>query len=54
MTGGGFGGSVIALLDADRVGPCMQAVRTTFADRGFAEPDGFLAQAMAGTHQVVS
>jgi galactokinase len=52
MTGGGFGGSVIALLDRDRVDACVQAVRTTFADRGFAEPSTFHAQAMPGTHRV--
>jgi galactokinase len=48
MTGGGFGGSVIALLDMDRVASCEQAVRTAFASRGFAEPSAFTARAVSG------
>lgn len=50
MTGGGFGGSAIALVERDRVAAAMDAVATAFADRGF-EPPGFLvavASAPAG------
>ena len=52
MTGGGFGGSVIALLDRDRVDACVQDVRTAFADRGFTAPGTFLARAMPGAHRL--
>ena len=52
MTGGGFGGSVIALLDQDLVDACVQDVRTTFAARGFTAPGTFLARAMPGTHRL--
>jgi galactokinase len=38
MTGGGFGGSVIALLPASSVDAAAQAVRDDFAARGFAAP----------------
>ncbi|RHA41029.1 galactokinase [Cellulomonas rhizosphaerae] len=42
MTGGGFGGSAIALVEADQVASVSEAVRTAFAERGWTEP-GFLA-----------
>ncbi len=38
MTGGGFGGSAIALVPSDRVDAVTAAVTTAFADRGFAAP----------------
>ncbi|MBS1674018.1 MAG: galactokinase [Actinobacteria bacterium] len=41
MTGGGFGGAAIALVDHALVGPVSDAVRTAFADRGFADPHLF-------------
>ncbi|GAA0817114.1 galactokinase [Spirilliplanes yamanashiensis] len=43
MTGGGFGGCVIALVDADAAETVADAVRRAFADRGFAAPDHFVA-----------
>jgi galactokinase len=52
MTGGGFGGSVIALIDKDRAAGCEDAVRAAFARRGFAEPGALLAQPVAGAHRV--
>lgn len=42
MTGGGFGGSAIALVDSDQVATVSEAVRAAFAARGWTEP-GFLA-----------
>ena len=39
MTGGGFGGSVIALAPADRAGPAGAAVTAEFARRGWAAPE---------------
>lgn len=38
MTGGGFGGSAIALVDAERVGDVAQAVVAAYADAGFGAP----------------
>ena len=42
MTGGGFGGSAIALVEVDQVASVSEAVRAAFAERGWTEP-GFLA-----------
>jgi galactokinase len=53
MTGGGFGGCVIALLAPDLVERAAAAVRSAFADRGFGEPAAFLASPSAGAHRVV-
>jgi galactokinase len=52
MTGGGFGGSVIALLDHERVEGCATAIAQTFAARGFTAPGTFLARASAGAHRI--
>jgi galactokinase len=38
MTGGGFGGSAIALIPSDQVGPTVRTVLSSFEQRGFAEP----------------
>ncbi|GLY14526.1 galactokinase [Kineosporia rhizophila] len=38
MTGGGFGGSSIALVSQDKVAVLSEAVLATFAERGFKEP----------------
>ena len=38
MTGGGFGGSVIALVPADRVDAVSAAVTAAFADHGYTTP----------------
>ncbi|MGK5675885.1 galactokinase [Micromonospora sp. URMC 106] len=38
MTGGGFGGCVLALVDADRAGAVADAVTAAYAERGFAAP----------------
>jgi galactokinase len=52
MTGGGFGGSVIALVAGEEVTGCADAVTAAFAARGFAAPATFLARAMPGVHPV--
>lgn len=52
MTGGGFGGSAIALVRADRAGALASAVRAAFADRGFGAPDAFVVTASAGAHRI--
>ena len=45
MTGGGFGGSAIALVADDAVGPTTRAVEQAFRDHGFAAPDCFAVTA---------
>ncbi len=41
MTGGGFGGAAIALVDRDRVAAVSDAVRRAFADAGYGAPHLF-------------
>jgi galactokinase len=48
MTGGGFGGCAIALVDADRVDTVADAVAKAFAEHGFTEPASFKAVPSAG------
>ena len=48
MTGGGFGGSAIALVPAPRVNEVMAAVSQAFGRRGFGAPDLFCATAGDG------
>jgi len=43
MTGGGFGGCVLALIDAPAADRVSGAVAKAFADRGFAPPAAFTA-----------
>ena len=45
MTGGGFGGSAIALVPAERTAGVTLAVIQAFADRGFGTPDCFTVTA---------
>jgi galactokinase len=45
MTGGGFGGSAIALVDADRSVQVQAAVESEFAARGFRAPQSFVVTA---------
>ena len=45
MTGGGFGGSAIALVPAERTLEVAAAVVQAFADKGFGVPDGFAVAA---------
>jgi galactokinase len=48
MTGGGFGGCVIALIDADSSGAVADRVAKSFADHGFAAPATFRATPSGG------
>ncbi|TQS40200.1 galactokinase [Cryptosporangium phraense] len=50
MTGGGFGGCVIALLDADAVDAASRAVAEAAGARGFAAPHAFVTSPAAGAH----
>ncbi|WP_300401596.1 galactokinase [Nocardioides sp.] len=52
MTGGGFGGSAIALLPADRVDAVRRAVDTAYADAGFRAPRHLDAPASAAARVV--
>ncbi|MCC8250131.1 galactokinase [Saccharothrix luteola] len=51
MTGGGFGGCVIALVEEMAVQECTTAVLEAFAGRGFARPDCWTAVAAAGARR---
>lgn len=53
MTGGGFGGCVLALVRADRVDDVAAAVRAAFASAGLGEPATFLARPSAGARRLV-
>ncbi|HET8560211.1 MAG TPA: galactokinase [Marmoricola sp.] len=48
MTGGGFGGSAIALVPDDRLGAVAGAVSTAFGDHGWRAPAYLLAEAGPG------
>jgi galactokinase len=48
MTGGGFGGAAIALVDRDLVSSVASAVERAFADAGFAAPHIFTVQPSRG------
>ena len=48
MTGGGFGGAAIALIESSRVEALKTAVSEAFASRGFKEPELFSVLADAG------
>jgi galactokinase len=51
MTGGGFGGAAIALVEADRVDGVAEAAHTAFADRGFASPHAFTVTPSEGVRR---
>jgi galactokinase len=48
MTGGGFGGCVLALIDADRADATTAAVTAAYAKHDFAPPTPFVAVPSAG------
>ncbi|HEU4539836.1 MAG TPA: galactokinase [Jiangellaceae bacterium] len=52
ITGGGFGGCVIALVDANRADVSADAVRSAYARYGFNEPFSFIAVPSAGAHRL--
>ncbi|MFJ9811517.1 galactokinase [Streptomyces sp. NPDC101158] len=53
MTGGGFGGSAVVLVEADRAGAVTAAVEKAFADAGFAAPAVFPAVPSAGARRLI-
>jgi galactokinase len=52
MTGGGFGGSVIALVPAERAGQVRQAVARRFARHRWPAPQYLDAVPSGGAHRV--
>ncbi|PBC78125.1 galactokinase [Streptomyces sp. TLI_235] len=52
MTGGGFGGSVIALTAADTLDTVAAAVTSAFTDAGYAAPRTFTAIPAPGAHRI--
>lgn len=52
MTGGGFGGCVIALVPSDRADSVVDAVRTAFDKAGYSEPRAFTAVPAQGARRV--
>lgn len=52
MTGGGFGGCVIALVPVDRVDAAVRAVERAFADAGHRAPVSFTARPSAGASRL--
>jgi galactokinase len=51
MTGGGFGGSSIALLPADAVADAQRAISEAFAERGWRAPASFAVTAGDSAHR---
>jgi len=54
MTGGGFGGCVIALVDADTVPAVVTAIEQAFTDQGFHRPSAFTATPAPGARRLDS
>jgi galactokinase len=52
ITGGGFGGCVIALVDANSAQASEDAVHTAFEKNGFADPDSFPARPSDGARRL--
>jgi galactokinase len=52
MTGGGFGGCVLALVDADAVEPVVRAVEVAYDAAGFRPPVAFVATAADGARRL--
>ena len=51
MTGGGFGGSAIALIADELVPDLTRAVRSAFAERGYREPSVFTVHPSQGARR---
>jgi galactokinase len=52
MTGGGFGGSVLAIVEAEQTIAVSDAVETAYAQAGYPPPGPFTATASAGAHRL--
>ncbi len=54
MTGGGFGGSALALVSDDRVDDLLEAIAERFSERGWDQPQALVAEAGGGAELVRS
>jgi len=52
MMGGGFGGCVIALVDAARAGSASEAIQNTYGAAIGKRPDAFVCRAVAGAGEI--
>ncbi|MFF0636322.1 galactokinase [Nocardia sp. NPDC004151] len=52
LTGAGFGGSILALIDEDRATPASRLIRESLTAKGFPTPHIFTATASAGAHRL--
>ena len=52
MTGGGFGGCVLALAPTGEVAPIEAAIRAAYAEAGFGEPEFFAAEPSEGARRI--
>jgi galactokinase len=52
MTGGGFGGCVLALVDADAVDAVVGSIESAYADAGYRAPSAFVATASDGARRL--
>jgi galactokinase len=52
MTGGGFGGSVLALVEQTTLDAVVTAVESAYADAGFGTPSAFVATACDGARRL--
>ncbi len=52
MTGGGFGGCVIALVDTDNADTVRADVADAYRKRGYTEPESFIAAPAAGARRL--
>jgi galactokinase len=52
MTGGGFGGCIIALTEADAADAVLSAIEKAFAEHGFIAPAALSADPSAGASRV--
>ena len=52
MTGGGFGGCVLALVEADAVDETVRAVEAAYETAGYRAPSAFVATAADGARRL--
>jgi len=52
MTGGGFGGSIIAIVPIDKVAAVREAIEARYASKGWGKPESFVVRAAHGAHLV--
>jgi galactokinase len=52
MTGGGFGGCIIALTEASAAEAVLSAIEKAFAEHGFTAPNALAAAPSAGASRI--